>query len=218
MTEKNIIKLVVGPIATNCWIYPIDEKSAAIIDPGDEADVIISALKKSNLSPQFILLTHGHFDHIAAVPYLAEAFPNEMQIAIHQLDSQYLGPDAYKAHSLSIKAAMGGSEFIDAFWHDLPSADCFLEEGGTIGPFTVLHLPGHTQGSVAFWDEKYGLLFSGDTLFKGGYGRTDLPGGNEQQLLASLNRLFIMDENIKVYPGHGNTTTIGKEKQNRNFK
>jgi len=87
-----------------------------------------------------------------------------------------------------------------------------LEEGSTIGPFTVLHVPGHTPGCAAFWDKEQKVLFTGDTLFQRGYGRTDLPGGNEKDLVKSLNRLFSMDPDIKVYPGHGESTTIGQEK------
>jgi glyoxylase-like metal-dependent hydrolase (beta-lactamase superfamily II) len=214
MPEKKITRLVVGPIATNCWIYQIDEKNAAVIDPGDEADAIISALKKLDLSPVFILLTHGHFDHIAALPELAAAFSSpKPQIAIHCLDAEYLGPEAYKIHSVSIKAAMGGSSFFGAFGNNLPPPDILLEEGATIGPFTVLHLPGHTPGSCAFWDKEAGILFSGDTLFEAGYGRTDLPGGNDEQMIASLRRLFAMDANIQVFPGHGGATTIEQERE-----
>ena len=235
MPKKNIAHLTVGALATNCWIYPLGEKEAAIIDPGDEADKIISALKRLTLIPKFILLTHGHFDHIAAVPPLASAFSphntqtgdlqigdlqigdlqiGDLQIAIHRLDSEYLGPEAYKAHSISMKAVMGDTSFLDALWNNMPPPDLLLEEGDTIGPFTVLHLPGHTRGSAAFWDKEEGVLFTGDTLFKDGYGRTDLPGGNEDDIFASLRRLFTMDGNIEVYPGHGGTTTIRREAGN----
>jgi len=214
MQKKKIECLTVGQLATNCWLYPLGEKEAAVIDPGDEADVIISALKKLNLFPAYILLTHGHFDHIAAVPDLA-ALESKPQIAIHRLDSQYLGKDAYAAHSISITAAMGDASFIDVFWpagkRELPAPDILLEEGSTVGPLTVLHLPGHTPGSVAFWDKEEGIIFSGDTLFKSGYGRTDLPGGNEREIYKSLRRLFKMDGNIRVYPGHGGTTVISRE-------
>jgi glyoxylase-like metal-dependent hydrolase (beta-lactamase superfamily II) len=212
MKNKNIIHLTVGSIATNCWIYPLGEKNALVIDPGDEADLIISTLKKYDLVPAYILLTHGHFDHIGAVANLAAAFSQvKPQIAIHHLDSEYLGPDAYKAQSASVKAAMGDTSFIDSMWNDMPPPDLLLEEGGTVGPFTVLHLPGHTPGSAAFWDKEENVLFTGDTLFEGAYGRTDLPGGSEDAIVASLRRLFAMDAGIKVYPGHGNTTTIGRE-------
>lgn len=216
MQKKEIIRLTVGPIATNCWIYRLsgsqNEGAAAVIDPGDEADLIISALKELNLYPSYILLTHGHFDHIAAVPQLTAAFKNvNPQIAIHRLDSGYLGPDSGQVHSRSIKAAMGDTPFVDALWNEMPPANLLLEEGDAIDALTVLHLPGHTPGSAAFWDKNKGILFSGDTLFENSWGRTDLPGGNEEQIMASLRRLFTMDQNIIVYPGHGEATTIGVE-------
>jgi len=212
MTKKKIYNLTVGALATNCWIYQIGDKEAAIIDPGDEADTIISALESLSLAPKFILLTHGHFDHIAALPHLASAFSAiKPQIALHSLDSEYLGKDAYKAHSKSVKAVMGDTSFIDALWSNVPPPDILLEEGSEVGPFCVLHLPGHTQGSIAFWDKEAGVMFTGDTLFAGNWGRTDLPGGNEKQIYASLRRLLAMDAEIKVYPGHGGVTTIGRE-------
>ena len=213
MTPTKITRLNVGPLSTNCWICPVGDGSAAIIDPGDEADKIIFTLKKLNITPKFILLTHGHFDHICAVPQLAAAFPGIIQIAIHSKDSAYLGPDAYNVHKNSIKSAMGNSSFLDMFWADMPPADILLEEGSSVGPFTVIHLPGHTQGSIAFWDKENGMLFTGDTLFARGIGRTDLPGGDENKIFESLRRLFAMEPNIVVYPGHGRTTTIGQEKR-----
>ncbi|MCL2243773.1 MAG: MBL fold metallo-hydrolase [Treponema sp.] len=215
MLKNNIIRIIVGAISTNCWIYKIDESSAAVIDPGDEAEKIIAALGKNKLVPKYILLTHGHFDHIAAIPDLAGAFNPVPEIAIHRLDSEYLGPEAYKAHILSIKAAMGNSYFIDALWKNMPPPDHLLDEADTIGPFTVLHLPGHTRGSIAFWDREESVLFSGDTLFKGAYGRTDLPGGDENDIINSLNRLYKMDGNIRVYPGHDEITTIEQERSRR---
>ncbi|MCL2412027.1 MAG: MBL fold metallo-hydrolase, partial [Treponema sp.] len=110
-----------------------------------------------------------------------------------------------------LKTAFGDAAFLDAYWNDVPEPDIFLEEGRVIGPFTVLHLSGHTPGSVAFWDKEQNVIFTGDTLFANGYGRTDLPGGDEKALFSSLKRLFEMDGNIKVYPGHGETTTIEAE-------
>jgi glyoxylase-like metal-dependent hydrolase (beta-lactamase superfamily II) len=95
----------------------------------------------------------------------------------------------------------------------MPSPTRLLAEGDTIGPFTVLHLPGHTPGSVGFFRESEGALFSGDTLFRDGSGRTDLPGGNSNHLEESLHRLMAMDADILVYPGHGEATTIGAERQ-----
>jgi len=211
MTKKSITRLIVGFISTNCWIYQYDEKKCAIIDPGDEAGKIISTLNKLSLVPEYILLTHGHFDHIIAVPQLVQSFSVKPKIAIHRLDSEYLGKDAYKTHRNSIKFAMGNTSFLDSLWNDIPPADCLLEDGDIVGPFLTLHTGGHTPGSICFWDKSEGALFTGDTLFKGTYGRTDLPGGNETEIQNSLSRLFAMESSIKVYPGHEETTTIGQE-------
>ena len=210
--------MTVGPISTNCWIYPVPgaangEKSfCAVIDPGAQPDKIIAILKNLNLTPKYILLTHGHFDHIEALPQLVSAFRNTdyPQIAIHRLDSEFLEQQNRKKYQNMLMAATGDNSFIDIS-NLMPPADILLEEGSIIGPFTVLHIPGHTRGSVAFWDKEANVLFSGDTLFKGDYGRTDLPGGSEQQIISSLKRLFGMDPAIKVFPGHGETTTIGHE-------
>jgi len=217
MLEKNVIQLVVGLIATNCWIYPFGDGDVAVIDPGDNAKAIVRALEKyvktsgQQISTIYILLTHGHFDHTGAIPQIVSAFPGKTKIAIHSQDSEFLGPNAYKNNSLGIKVAMGSTAFIDAIWQDLPPADILLEEGSVIGCLTVLHLPGHSLGSAAFYDKEAKVIFTGDTLFKRGYGRTDLPGGSTDQLFKSLRRLFEMDSEIKVYPGHGQATTIGKE-------
>jgi glyoxylase-like metal-dependent hydrolase (beta-lactamase superfamily II) len=208
---------VVGAIATNCWIYAWDAPTGepgdcAVIDPGADAETIIARLERLRLRPRYILLTHGHFDHIAALPALAAACRDgPLTIAIHREDRDYLGAGARQVHRTSFAAAAGNAAYVDALWEAMPEADLLLDEGSVIGPFTVLHLPGHTPGSVAFYDKNARVLFSGDTLFQDGYGRTDLPGGSWPQLRRSLLRLFAMDGDIGVYPGHGGTTTIGEE-------
>jgi len=217
MQEKKIRHIIVSDFTTNCWVYPLDSSGeCAVIDPGGEGGRIIAFLNQLQLVPKYILLTHGHFDHIGAVPALAAQFTggapkDALEIAIHAADAEYLGPDAYAAHSRSIMAITGNTAYIDALWEDMPPPNRCLAEGDTIGPFRVLHLPGHTPGSIGLWDEQAGVLFSGDTLFYGNYGRTDLPGGSTPQLFASLERLFAMDGGIKVYPGHGPATTIAHE-------
>jgi glyoxylase-like metal-dependent hydrolase (beta-lactamase superfamily II) len=181
MSQK-IHCLCVGSIQTNCWIYTLpDIRSCAVIDPGADAPDIIKHLRQLNLSPKYILLTHGHFDHITALPELLQSMP--ATVAIHEDDASYLQD----------------------------KADTLLSDGDIIGPFKVIHLPGHTPGSVAFYDEEADVLFSGDTLFCGDRGRTDLPGGDTQKIEKSLELLLSMKGSIRVFPGHGPETTIARE-------
>jgi hydroxyacylglutathione hydrolase len=155
-----------------------------------------------------------------ALPDLLEAFDkgvfgahDKPKVGIHRMDANYLGKDALNVHKKSYAAAAGGnSSYIDAIWKPIEEADILFEEGDTLPPFKVLHVPGHTPGSAAFYDEKADVLFSGDTLFQGDRGRTDLPGGNEALIQQSLKRLRSMDEKIVVCPGHGPVTTIGEER------
>jgi glyoxylase-like metal-dependent hydrolase (beta-lactamase superfamily II) len=211
---KKLSHLIVGPISTNCWIYPLDGRNAVVIDPGADANLIVSTLDKQSLVPAYIVLTHGHFDHIAALPLVVRSFPSsKLKIVIHKMDSNYLGSTSYETHVKSFSAAAGDTSFIDENWNDMPDADIFAEEGDTIGPFTVLHIPGHSPGSIGLWNRETEILFSGDTLFAGDYGRTDLPGGDEDIMIMSLRRLFKMNPETGVYPGHGPVTTIGREAQ-----
>ncbi|HCC51889.1 MAG TPA: MBL fold hydrolase [Porphyromonadaceae bacterium] len=226
MRETSVSRIVVGDIAANCWVYPLDDfecggagvvrplpsgfRGCALIDPGAEARRIIAHLEKLKMIPVYIFLTHGHFDHIAALPEIVSAY-NKPLVAIHGDDARYLGGDSYRVHCESFAAAVGNAAYVDALWKDMPPPDIIFKEGDNIGPFTIISLPGHTPGSIALWDKEAKNLFSGDTLFQAGYGRTDLPGGNEVQLIESLRRLFALDGNIKVYPGHGPVTTIGEE-------
>jgi glyoxylase-like metal-dependent hydrolase (beta-lactamase superfamily II) len=190
-----IERLVVGDIQTNCWIVQYgtgnagDDPSCVLIDPGDQADLIIAQLKKMSLRPAHVLLTHGHFDHIGALAEIRAAYP-EAFIAIHRADAKYLKP------------GLGAQNF---------------EDGDVIGPFTVLSTPGHTPGSVAFLNAGQKILFSGDTLFQGDCGRVDLPGGDQRSIEESLRRLLALDKDIQVLPGHGPATTIAAERGTKFF-
>jgi glyoxylase-like metal-dependent hydrolase (beta-lactamase superfamily II) len=213
--EKRVFEcLTLGNFATNCWIYSLKAEPlagpspCAVIDPGDNAAYIISLLKQLNLCPEYILLTHGHFDHLAALPDLAAALRPAPVIAIHRGDAAYLGPRALETHREGF-AALGAASYVDGLWKPPPPAGRLLSGGDSIGPFTVIHTPGHTPGSVCYYDEDAGVLLSGDTLFRNGYGRTDLPGGNWTTLEKSLALLLAMDSDIMVCPGHGPATTIG---------
>ena len=222
--EKSIDLLVVGDIQTNCWLYLLHgappcsgKQPCVVVDPGDEGESIVSHLLKLNWIPAYIILTHGHFDHLAGLPKMLEAFKKGAfgegaplpKVGIHRQDAHYLGKDALSFHRESFAAV--GASYVEARWEALPEADMLFEEGEEVGPFKVLHVPGHTAGSVCFHDEKTGILFSGDTLFQGGYGRTDLPGGDWNQLRQSLERLLSMKPEIMVCPGHGVATTVREE-------
>ena len=221
--DKRVECVVVGAIETNCWLYPLDDESkgkrhCVIIDPGDEAPKIISRLRQLHWVPRYIFLTHGHFDHVVALPDLLEAFGKGVfgdeglpETGIHRLDAGYLGKDALPVHRRTFTTAGESPAYLNSIWKPQPDADILFEEGDMAGPFKVLHLPGHTPGSVAFYDEKAGILFSGDTLFKDTWGRTDLPGGSEEEIFQSLERLLALNGEVRVYPGHGPTTTIKEE-------
>ncbi|UCH12269.1 MAG: MBL fold metallo-hydrolase [Candidatus Omnitrophota bacterium] len=179
-----IDKIVVGGLQTNCYLLA-DAKSklCAIIDPGGDSPLIKEHLKSKEITPSFIINTHGHPDHIMSNGEF------DLPIYIHKDDAKALAglhPDKL-----------------------LNDGDKIQLENLTID---VIHTPGHTPGSICLLCDD--LLFSGDTLFASGVGRTDLPGGSENQLINSIkNKLFILNGGIKVYPGHGPETTIGKEKE-----
>lgn len=189
-----ISMMQVGPIGTNCYILEHDNK-IAVIDPGDEAGRILGELKKSDAQVEYILLTHGHYDHTTAVPELHKALP-EAKIYIHQADANGAGSRLFPL----------AGQVNDLLLYD---------EGDTLplGTLTieVLHTPGHSPGSVTL---KAGdVLFTGDTLFAGDCGRTDLRGGSWEEILVSLGRLGRLEGNYHVLPGHGGTSDLDTERQ-----
>ncbi len=201
-----IEKLEVGPFATNCYIVGSEAGGQGmIIDPGDEAGKILGRVEQLGLDIKYILLTHGHLDHIGALREVKEA--TGADVAIYANDVATLND-----RSLSI--------FMGIPYHPSPAPDRLLNDGDiiTIGglSFNVIHTPGHTPGSICLLGE--GVLFSGDTLFHYGIGRADFPGGSYEQLMDSIrNRLMVLDDNIEVYPGHGPETTIGAERRGNPF-
>ena len=189
----------VGPIQTNCYILE-DESShiAAIIDPGEEAQRILSLIGPDT-KVEYILLTHGHYDHTTAVPQLHAALP-DAKMYIHPAD----------AHGAGSRLFPLASQVDDLLVYNegdtLPFGDLTIE---------VLHTPGHSPGSVVL---KVGeVLFTGDTLFAGDCGRTDLPGGSYEEILQSLKRLGQLEGNFHVCPGHGASSTLEHERQHNPY-
>jgi glyoxylase-like metal-dependent hydrolase (beta-lactamase superfamily II) len=207
-----LISLSVGALAVNCFI---DGGAGAVVDPGDESQKIIARLEAESVKLRFIILTHGHYDHLQALPELFAYSVKQGSpavIAVHEADKCFLGGGARVFHRRTFGAASGGdTSFVDDRWQDLPEPSCLLADGDNICGFTVLHVPGHTAGSVAFYNEKDGVLLSGDTLFRYGLGRTDLPESEPAKLKSSIKRLFSLPPDTKVFPGHGPATTIAGE-------
>ena len=192
--------LPLGDYQTNCYIaYAPESKSCAVIDPGYFPERILSFLADQGLSVDAILLTHGHFDHVGAVESLAKA--TGCRLWMKEADyTQRKSPQ---------------NDFLYPI-HDHTFCEVnFCEEGEKICAggltFTVMETPGHTWGSVCYLCGD--AMFSGDTLFEGSWGRTDLSGGDGQTLALSLERLGELEGDYTVYPGHGGTTTLTKERK-----
>lgn len=207
-----IFKLMLFEV--NCYVvYDPEEKEAAIIDPGiidnREIDAIDQFLAKNQLKVVAIINTHLHIDHVVANNKLAEKYG--APVLAHK-DDEFLG------NALREQAR----EFHLPFKMENAGVSRHLADGEKIkigsGELQVIHLPGHTPGGIGLYDAKDGFLISGDTLFEGSVGRTDLPGGNLGKLIESVRKkLYALPENTVVYPGHGPDTTIGQEKNHNPF-
>jgi glyoxylase-like metal-dependent hydrolase (beta-lactamase superfamily II) len=192
--------LPLGAYQTNTYIvHGDDAKTCVIIDPGYEADTILEKVKKLGLTVDAVLLTHGHFDHVGAVEAIVTATGCRLWMAEGDY-SQFPNPVTAYFYPLA------NCDFAEV---DFCEDQQIIFAGGLA--FTVLQTPGHTWGSVCYCCEN--ALFSGDTLFAGSCGRTDLPGGDRKALKESLNRLAQRSENWNVYPGHGESTTLAYEKK-----
>ncbi len=186
----NITVLQLGMLQTNCYILSQMDR-CLVIDPGGEPEVVLDFLEAHGLRPEAILLTHGHFDHVGGVRALAA----ETDCPVYLCEEDLALPSAMTSGPLYYTNSYG-------------EGDCFTLADMT---FTVLHTPGHTPGSVCLRFGEH--LFTGDTLFAGSCGRTDFPGSSPVAMKASLSRLAALEENLTVYPGHGETTTLDEEKR-----
>ena len=196
------LTIQVGGFEVNCSILS-ENGRAWIVDPGQKSDRIIDLLAKKGLEPAAILLTHGHFDHIGGIPGLLERFP-DLPVYLHEKDAPMIGhplnqlppeyPSFQKPRNLATLDKLEGLENLE-----------------------ILETPGHTPGGVCYYFPKDKLLLSGDTLFAGSVGRTDLPGGDMATLMDSLRKLVALPDDTLVIPGHGMHTRIALEKSGNPF-
>lgn len=199
----------VGPLQCNCSVIG-DESTheAMVIDPGDEIERVLETVRRHGLTVKTIVVTHGHIDHVGGANKLKKV--TGAPILMNQNDAALL-------KMLGIQAAWIGVRVPDAVNIDSPIADADkIKVGGHEA--TVLHTPGHTEGSVCLYFEPEKKLIAGDTLFAGSIGRTDLPGGSHEKIMRSLDRtvMALPDETL-VVPGHGELTTIGEERRSNPF-
>ena len=203
--------LVVGPLACNCALLACEEtREAVLIDPGDEAPRILEAVAKANVTVKYLLHTHAHFDHVGATAGVRAKL--DAKTCLHRGDE-----DLYR--NLPLQGRMFGVPMDAA-----PPLEKYLEDNEVLAfgryRIEVVHTPGHSPGSVCFRVTGDGQerLFSGDTLFQGSIGRADLWGGDGRQLIRSIKtRLLAFDDEIPVYPGHGEATKIGTERRSNPF-
>lgn len=194
---------VVGPVQTNCYfLYHEDTKKCLVIDPGDEAEKIISYIRKNQLEPIAILLTHGHFDHIGAVDAVRVTFGVRVYASEEEQD---VLEDSTK--NLSAQFGQGYTVKADAFFKDGQEMELLGQK------MRCIATPGHTKGGMCYYFPKAGYLFSGDTLFQESVGRTDFPTGSGHQLIRSVReKVLVLPEAVRVYPGHGMMTSIQNER------
>ena len=202
MTEHPFTTLVVGDIGVNCYLVPGPKSgNLYIIDPGDDAADIIRAAADFTYREAVILLTHAHVDHIGAVGPVAKKL-NISRICLNAADEVlYHSPENHLLPFLPPAK-------------NLPAVTGFFAQDD----FSVIETPGHTPGSVCLWFKDYGTLFTGDTLFQGSVGRTDLPGGNYDALMKSIKeKLMVLPDTLKVFPGHQYWSTIGRERNSNPY-
>ena len=201
-------KIVMGSVQTNCYfLYQEDEKKIIVVDPADKGEYLYNAFKEAGFEVVAILLTHGHFDHIWGSNKLREL----AGVQVFAFEDE---KDVCESSKLNVSADVGRPYEARVDW--------YLKDGETVSidgmEFKVIWTPGHTQGSCCYYFEKDNILISGDTLFEGSVGRSDLPTGDGKLLSRSLKeRLMILPDETLVFPGHGNSTTIADEKKYNPF-
>ena len=199
--------LPVGPLQVNCYIVGCEKtREALVVDPGDEGERILAAFDHAGLQTKLVVNTHGHFDHIGANAYLVEKTGAEL--LIHEKDVPLLAQSERHAELFGLSVVPSPA----------PTRTLVGGEELSVGELRIqiIHTPGHSPGGICLLVD--GHLFAGDTLFAGSIGRTDLAGGNHEQLLAAIReQLLVLPEATVVHPGHGPDTSIGREKRNNPF-
>ena len=199
-----------GEVSTRSYVVYGDGEEAILIDAPDKIEKALSFIKEKNLKLRYVLLTHAHFDHVMGLGEVKKEFPSA-EIFLDKNDDFFL---RNKGEG-NIELLRHGFPFMlsafKPYLDNLPTEYSFYTD--RIATFKVIRTPGHTKGSVCLYDEKENVLFSGDTIFKSSYGRTDFPGGSESEIIASIKMLLnSVDERALVLPGHGDATTIKDEK------
>jgi hydroxyacylglutathione hydrolase len=203
-------RIPLGALQTNCYVVWNDKNQCLVIDPGEEGEKIISFLKDKQLKPLAILLTHAHFDHIGAVDVLREKY--SIPLYVHEKEAKWLLDPVLNGSQLFMMGEMIRLKPAD---YVLTSEDTLKIENFNLELFAT---PGHSPGSISFYIKEMNAVIAGDTLFMGSIGRTDLPGGNHKELLASIHdNLLVLPEETAVLPGHGPETTIGNEMDSNPF-
>jgi glyoxylase-like metal-dependent hydrolase (beta-lactamase superfamily II) len=201
-----ITGVVSGNLQVNCYIvYDVNLKKAIIIDPGEQAQKVINKIETLNLQPELLINTHGHFDHIFSDDIIREKYNIPLAIFkddVEMLSDSNLNLSQYMDNPITIKQA----DII--FDKEEVKETSFCK-------YKVIHTPGHSKGSICILTDD--ILFSGDTVFKYSIGRTDLPGGNYNELMQSLEKIKKLPKNIIIYPGHGPVTTLKEELENNPY-
>lgn len=198
-----------GPFVENCYIIADQtSRQAILIDPGDEPARILAAIRRLEVQVTLVLATHGHVDHVAAAPPILEELG--VDFAMHPADREWLGHMREQCLAFGLPPRDG------------PSIDRELADGDEIRVGNhmgrVIHTPGHTPGGVSLYFANDKAVFAGDTLFAGSIGRTDLPGGSKDDLLAAIrDRILPLGDDVTLYPGHGATSTLGQERRANPF-